>query len=224
MMNQRRLDYYGGNITIKYKEKYVYQFFKRLIDLILSGLALILFGWFILLMMFIKFCEDGHNPIYTSIRVGKDGKLIKFHKIRSMIPNAEELKDKLIAEGKNEADGPAFKMKNDPRITKFGKFLRKTSIDELPQIWDIFLGRMSIVGIRNPLPSEVEKYTDYQKQRLLVKGGLLCLWQIKHNRHDLSFDEWIELDLKYIEKRSLLMDLSILVKGAWMIMFDHSGE
>lgn len=224
MMNQRRLDYYGGNITIKYKEKYVYQFFKRLIDLILSGLALILFGWFILLMMFIKFCEDGHNPIYTSIRVGKDGKLIKFHKIRSMIPNAEELKDKLIAEGKNEADGPAFKMKNDPRITKFGKFLRKTSIDELPQIWDIFLGRMSIVGIRNPLPSEVEKYTDYQKQRLLVKGGLLCLWQIQHNRHDLSFDEWIELDLKYIEKRSLWMDLSIFLKGIWMVLFDHTGE
>ena len=154
MMNQRRLDYYGGNITIKYKEKYVYQFFKRLIDLILSGLALILFGWYILLMMFIKFCEDGHNPIYTSIMVGKDGKLIKFHKIRSMIPNAEDLKEKLIAEGKNEADGPAFKMKNDPRITKFGIFLRKTSIDELPQIWDIFLERMSIVGIRNPLPSE----------------------------------------------------------------------
>ena len=224
MMNQRRLDYYGGNITIKYKEKYVYQFFKRLIDLIISGLALILFGWFILLMMFIKFCEDGHNPIYTSIRVGKDGKLIKFHKIRSMIPNAEELKDKLIAEGKNEADGPAFKMKNDPRITKFGKFLRKTSIDELPQIWDIFLGRMSIVGIRNPLPSEVEKYNDYQKQRLLVRGGLLCLWQIKHNRHDLSFDEWVELDLKYIEKRSLLMDLSIFLKGMWMVVFDHTGE
>lgn len=224
MMNQRRLDYYGGNITIKYKEKYVYQFFKRLIDLILSGLALILFGWFILLMIFIKFCEDGHNPIYTSIRVGKDGKLIKFHKIRSMIPNAEELKEKLIAEGKNEADGPAFKMKNDPRITKFGIFLRKTSIDELPQIWDIFLGRMSIVGIRNPLPSEVEKYTDYQKQRLLVKGGLLCLWQIQHNRHDLSFDEWVELDLKYIETRSLWLDFKILVKGAWMVVFDHSGE
>lgn len=223
-MNQRRLDYYGGNITIKYKEKYVYQFFKRLIDLILSGLALILFGWFILLMMFIKFCEDGHNPIYTSIRVGKDGKLIKFHKIRSMIPNAEELKDKLIAEGKNEVDGPAFKMKNDPRITKFGKFLRKTSIDELPQIWDIFLGRMSIVGIRNPLPSEVEKYNDYQKQRLLVKGGLLCLWQIQHNRHDLSFDEWVELDIKYVETRSLWLDFKISIKGAWMVLFDHSGE
>lgn len=100
-------------------------------------------------MMLIKFCEDRHNPIYTSIRVGKDGKLIKFHKIRSMIPNAEELKEKLIAEGKNEDDGPAFKMKNDSRSTKFGKFLGKTSIDELPQIWDIFLGRMSIVGIRN---------------------------------------------------------------------------
>lgn len=105
-------------------------------------------------MVFIKFCEDGHNPIYTSKRVGRDGRIIKFHKIRSMIPNADKLKDKLIAEGKNEADGPAFKMKYDPRITKFGKFLRKTSIDELPQIWDVFLGRMSIVGPRPPLPKD----------------------------------------------------------------------
>ena len=132
-MNSKRLKYYGGNITINYKEKYVYQFFKRFFDILLSTISLILFGWFILLMMFIKFCEDGHNPIYTSKRVGKDGKIIKFHKIRSMKPNADKLKQELIDEGLNEADGPAFKMKNDPRITKFGKFLRKTSIDELPQ-------------------------------------------------------------------------------------------
>ncbi len=150
-MNQKRLDYYGGKITIQYKEKYVYQFFKRFFDIVLSGLFLILFGWFILLMMLIKFCEDGHNPIYTSKRVGKDGKIIKFHKIRSMKPNAENLKQELIDKGLNEVDGPAFKMKDDPRITKFGKFLRKTSIDELPQIWDIFVGRLAIVGVRNPI-------------------------------------------------------------------------
>ena len=125
-MNNERLRYYGGNLTIDFKEKYVYQFFKRFFDILLSTVALILFGWFILILMFIKLCEDGHNPIYTSKRVGKDGKIIKFHKIRSMIPNAEILKEKLIDEGKNEADGPAFKMKNDPRITKFGKFLRKS--------------------------------------------------------------------------------------------------
>lgn len=224
VMNQKRLDYYGGKITIKYKEKYVYQFFKRFFDILLSGLFLILFGWFILLMMLIKFCEDGHNPIYTSKRVGKDGKIIKFHKIRSMKPNADKLKQELIDKGLNEVDGPAFKMKNDPRITKFGKFLRKTSIDELPQIWDIFVGRMAIVGIRNPIYEETLKYSNYQKQRLLVKGGLLCYWQISKNRNGIPFDEWIKLDLKYIENRNLWLDLKIIIKGVWMVLFDRSGE
>ena len=223
-MNSERLKYYGGNITINYKEKYIYQFFKRFFDILLSTIALILFGWFILLMMFIKFCEDGHNPIYTSKRVGKDGKIIKFHKIRSMKPNADKLKQELIDEGLNEADGPLFKIKNDPRITKFGKFLRKTSIDELPQIWDIFVGRMHIVGPRNPLPEEVNCFSNYQKQKLLVKGGLLCLWQISHNRNELTFDEQIKLDLEYIEKRSLWLDFKIIVKGACMVLFDHTGE
>lgn len=223
-MNQKRLDFYGGSIYINYKEKYVYQFFKRFFDILLSGLVLIVFGWFILLMMFIKFCEDGHNPIYTSERVGKDGKKIKFHKIRSMIPNADKEKDELIKQGLNEADGPVFKIKDDPRITKFGKFLRKTSIDELPQIWDIFVGRISIVGPRSPIYEETLEYTKEQKQRLLVKGGLLCLWQIQPNRNNLSFDEWVKLDLEYIEKRSLWLDFKIIVKGAWMVVFDHSGE
>ncbi len=222
-MNSKKLDFYG-EITINYKEKYVYQFFKRFFDILFSGIFLILFGWFILLMIFIKFCEDGHNPIYTSKRVGKDGKIIKFHKIRSMCKNAEEMKQELIDKGLNEADGPAFKIKDDPRITKFGKFLRKTSIDELPQIWDIFVGRMSIVGPRSAIPSEVEQYTNYQKQRFLVKGGLLCLWQIAHDRNKIKFNEWIDLDLKYIEKRSLWLDFKIIVKGAWMVLFDRSGE
>ena len=210
--------------TIKYKKKPIYAFFKRLFDILLSGLFLILFGWFILLLMLIKFCEDGHNPIYTSKRVGKNGKIIKFHKIRSMIPNADKLKKDLIDEGKNEADGPLFKIKDDPRITKFGKFLRKSSLDELPQIWDIFVGRISIVGPRSPIPQEVEEYDDYQRQRLLIKGGLLCLWQIQKNRHQLTFDEWVRLDIEYVEKRSLWLDLKIIVVGFFRVIFDHSGE
>lgn len=207
-----------------YKKKPFYSFIKRTFDIFASGMFLLLFGWFILIMVIIKWFEDFHNPIYTSIRVGKNGKLIKFHKIRSMCPNAEAMKADLIAKGLNEADGPAFKMKNDPRITKFGKFLRKTSIDELPQIWDIFVGRISIVGPRSPLPDEVKEYTEHQLHRLDVKGGLLCLWQIEHNRNQLSFDEWIELDLKYIQKRSIWLDLKIIFKGAWMVLFDRSGE
>ena len=209
---------------VKPRNFFLYRFIKRTFDIVASLLFLILFGWFILLLMLIKFCEDGHNPIYTSIRVGKNGKLIKFHKIRSMIPNADSLKQQLIDEGKNEADGPAFKIKDDPRITKVGKFYRKFSLDELPQIWDILLGRISFVGPRSPLPKEVEKYNEYQKHKLDVKGGLLCLWQIQHNRHQMSFDEWIELDIKYVETRSLWVDFKIIMKGIFMVIFDHSGE
>lgn len=201
-----------------------YRFSKRLFDIVSSGLVLLLIGWFILILMFIKFCEDGHNPIYGAPRIGKDGKVFTFHKIRSMVPNAAEMKQELIAQGKNEADGPAFKMKDDPRITKFGKFLRKTSLDELPQLWDIFVGHMSVVGPRPPLPKEVEQYTPYMKHRLDVKGGLLCLWQIQHNRNALSFDDWVKLDIEYIEHRSIGLDLKIIFKGAWFVLTDHSGE
>ena len=210
--------------VVKPRNFFLYRFIKRTFDIVASLLFLLLFGWFILLLMLIKFCEDGHNPIYTSIRVGKNGKLIKFHKIRSMIPNADSLKQQLIDEGKNEADGPAFKIKDDPRITKVGKFYRKFSLDELPQIWDIFVGRISIVGPRSPLPMEVEDYNEYQRHRLDVKGGLLCLWQIQKNRHQLSFDEWVDLDIKYVETRSVWLDLKIIVVGAVRVIFDHSGE
>ena len=164
------------------------------------------------------------GALYTSLRVGKNGKIFKFHKIRSMCPGAEDMKAQLLTYGINEADEPAFKLKDDPRITKFGKFLRKTSLDELPQLWDIFRGKMSVVGPRSPIPSEVEKYTDYQRHRLDVKGGLLCLWQIQKNRNSISFDEWVDLDIEYAKKRSIWLDFKIIVKGAWMVIFDHSGE
>lgn len=164
------------------------------------------------------------SPIYASTRVGKGGKTFKFYKIRSMCPGADGMKQALIDAGLNEADPPAFKMKDDPRITKFGKFLRKTSIDELPQLWNIFTGKMSVVGPRPPLPDEVAEYTEEQMHRLDVAGGLLCLWQIQPNRNSLSFDEWMKLDYEYIEKRSFWLDLKIIFKGAFMVLFDRSGE
>ena len=154
MEKENELDNIQSSREVHPKNGIIYRFIKRCFDIIASLLFLILFGWFILILMFIKFCEDGHNPIYTSIRVGKNGKLIKFHKIRTMKPNADKLKQELIDKGLNEADGPVFKMKNDPRITKVGKFYRKFSLDELPQIWDIFVGRISIVGPRSPLPKD----------------------------------------------------------------------
>lgn len=202
----------------------LYCFLKRTFDIFASGLFLLCFGWFIALLLFIKFCEDGHNPVYTSYRVGKNKKQFKFHKIRSMVPDAEFMKQKLIDEGKNEADGPAFKMKDDPRITRFGKFLRKTSLDELPQIWDIFIGKMSVVGPRSPLPNEVEKYDEYQMHRLDVKGGLLCLWQIQKNRHQITFKQWVDYDIEYIQKRSIRLDLKIILVGFWRLLTDRSGE
>ena len=223
------MEYSQSDKKTEYREVHprnglIYRFIKRFFDFLLSLIFLLLFGWLMLILMFIKFCEDGHNPIYTSIRVGRNGKLIKFHKIRTMKPNAEELKQQLIEQGLNEADGPVFKMKNDPRITKVGKIYRKLSLDELPQVWDILVGRISIVGPRSPLPKEVEKYNEYQKHRLDVKGGLLCYWQLQKNRHDLSFDDWVELDIKYVETRSLWVDFKILVRGFFSVLFDHTGE
>ena len=201
-----------------------YEFVKRCFDIFASFTLLLLLSWLILILLLIKTLEDGHRPIYVSERVGKNGKIFKFHKIRSMFPHADKMKKKLIKKGLNEADGPAFKMKDDPRITKFGKFLRKTSLDELPQLWDIFVGSMSFVGPRPPLPEEVKLYTPYQMHRLDVKGGLICLWQISKNRNDLSFKKWVALDVYYIEHRSLWFDFKIFVKAFWFVLTDHSGE
>lgn len=201
-----------------------YLFVKRCFDIVSSFLVVVLLSWLILLCILIKWLEDFHNPIYVSKRVGKNGKIFNFYKIRTMCPNAETMKQKLIDEGLNEADGPAFKMKNDPRITKVGKIYRKLSLDELPQLFNILNGTMSVVGPRPPIPSEVEQYTEYQKHRLDVKGGLLCLWQIQKNRNALDFDEWVRLDLEYIQKQSVWLDLKIIFKGAYMVVFDRTGE
>ena len=215
---------YDENRPIHINGGKFYEFWKRFFDIFASFMLLLLLSWLILILLLIKTLEDGHRPIYVSTRVGKNGKLIKFHKIRSMFPNADKMKKKLIKKGLNEADGPAFKMKDDPRVTKFGRFLRKTSLDELPQLWDIFVGSMSFVGPRPPLPEEVKQYNAYQMHRLDVKGGLICLWQISKNRNDLSFDKWVALDVYYIEHRSLWFDFKIFVKAIWFVLTDHTGE
>jgi len=141
--------------------------------------------------------------------VGRGGKPFKIIKFRSMIMDAEKLLKDL--EHLNEADGPVFKIREDPRRTRFGKFLRRTSLDELPQLLNVLKGDMSLVGPRPPLPAEVARYTPYQMQRLSVKGGITCYWQI-YGRNNLSFDEWVELDLKYIRERNLWVDIKIILK------------
>ena len=190
------------------KKKPFYEFCKRVMDILCSGLAIVVLSP-LMLVVALLVRSDGGPAFFKQVRVGKDGKLFRIYKFRSMCVNADspEMLAKLAA--LNEMDGPAFKIKNDPRITKVGRFIRRTSIDELPQLFNIFRGDMTIVGPRPPLEREVAQYTDYQRQRLLVKQGLTCYWQCS-GRNNISFEEWVELDLKYIRERSLWTDIKII--------------
>ena len=204
------------------QEKPVYDFIKRVFDILLSGLAIILLSP-LLLGLAIAVRSDGGPAIYSQRRVGKNGKRFRIYKFRSMCVNADspEMLAKLAA--MNEMDGPAFKIKNDPRITKVGRFIRRTSMDELPQLFNIFVGDMTIVGPRPPLESEVRQYTKYQMQRLQVKQGLTCYWQCS-GRNNINFDEWVELDLKYIRERSLWTDIKILFRTIPAVLSGDGAE
>ncbi len=204
------------------QEKPVYDFIKRVFDILLSGLAIILLSP-LLLGLAIAVRSDGGPAIYSQRRVGKNGKRFRIYKFRSMCVNADspEMLAKLAA--MNEMDGPAFKIKNDPRITKVGRFIRRTSMDELPQLFNIFVGDMTIVGPRPPLESEVRQYTEYQMQRLQVKQGLTCYWQCS-GRNNINFDEWVELDLKYIRERSLWTDIKILFRTIPAVLSGDGAE
>ncbi|MGN0570731.1 MAG: sugar transferase [Candidatus Fimenecus sp.] len=203
------------------KDRY-YWIGRRLQDIVLSFVALcVLWPFIAIVALVVWFDCPGASPLYRQKRVGKDGKVFTFIKLRSMIPNAEEQLDTVLEQ--NEMDGPAFKIKEDPRITRVGKFIRKTSIDELPQLWNILIGDMSFVGPRPPLPREVEQYGDYEKQRLYITPGLTCYWQIQPHRNDLSFDEWMELDLKYIQERSFLTDWKIIFLTVKAVL-DMNGQ
>jgi exopolysaccharide biosynthesis polyprenyl glycosylphosphotransferase len=206
----RELHFELTKTSINVNNKLMYITVKRLIDIVgaLIGLILLL-PVFTIVSILIKL-EDKKGPVFFSQdRVGKDGNIFKMYKFRSMVVDAEEQLAKLKIF--NESSGAMFKMKDDPRITKIGKFIRKTSIDELPQLWNVLLGDMSLVGPRPPLPAEVEQYSAYDKQRLLVTPGCTGLWQIS-GRSSLGFDEMVSLDLKYIENRSVLFDIKVILK------------
>ena len=182
---------------------------RRFQDVVLSTLALlVLWPAMLVVALIIVIDSPGASPIFAQTRVGRDGKEFTFYKFRSMKPNAEKELDELLPY--NEMEGPTFKIKDDPRITRVGRFIRKTSIDELPQLWNVLRGEMSLVGPRPGLPREVEQYDDYARQRLLITPGLTCYWQIQPNRNDLSFEEWVELDVKYIKERSFRTDWKII--------------
>ncbi|WP_068675289.1 sugar transferase [Oceanobacillus sp. Castelsardo] len=188
----------------------LYLISKRTTDIFLSIIGIIcLSPLFFIVSLLIKI-EDNKGPVFfKQIRIGKDGRKFYMYKFRSMVSNAEDLKAVLMEQ--NEATGPVFKIKNDPRVTRIGRFIRKTSIDELPQLINVIKGEMSLVGPRPPLPDEVNQYNNYEKQRLIVTPGLTCYWQVS-GRSNIGFDEWVELDLKYIRERNLMIDFKLILK------------
>ncbi|MHB9951898.1 sugar transferase [Ligilactobacillus murinus] len=195
--------------------QHIYMFFKRIFDIILSAVGLLVLAIPCLIIALFIFACDRGPVFYTQERVGKDGKKFMIYKFRSMYVNADTLLEKL--KEKNEVTGPMFKMKNDPRVTSVGRFLRKTSLDELPQLWNVLRGDMSVVGPRPPLPSEVREYSDYDKQRLWVIPGCTGLWQATE-RNNVGFSEMVDLDLTYIQHRSLLLDAKIILLTFLMIV------
>ena len=203
-------------------ESQMYLLFKRLLDIV-GALVGIIFLWpiFIVIAIAIK-VEDPKGPIFfVQERNGKWPDTFNMLKFRSMIHNAEELLNKL--QDQNEMSGPVFKIKEDPRITKVGKFIRKTSIDELPQLFNVLKGNMSLVGPRPPIPREVEQYTPYQMQRLIVKPGLTCYWQVS-GRNTIGFDEWVNLDIQYIRERNFWLDLKLIFKTFFVLFGDENAS
>ena len=201
----------SANNKTKVKKRTAYRFFKRFFDIILSALGLIILAIPFLILSIVIFIDSpGASPLYTQVRVGKDGRTFKFYKFRSMVPNAEKKLEELLH--KNEMEGPVFKIKDDPRITRVGRFIRRSGIDELPQLFNVLKGDMSLVGPRPPFMREVSQYNDEQMMRVSIKPGITCYWQIQPKRNSLSFDEWFELDMKYIKERSFFTDVKILFK------------
>lgn len=210
----------SNNISINNGK--VYLFIKRVIDIFGSLIGLIIFSpIFILISIAIKLEDPKGKILFCQERVGINSNVFKMYKFRSMVSNAEELLEHVSK--LNEMNGPVFKIKDDPRITKVGRFIRKTSLDEIPQFINILKGDMTFVGPRPPLASEVEQYSDYEMQRLMVKPGLTCYWQIC-GRNSIDFDEWVELDLKYIEERNTFIDIKIILKTFFVLFGDENAS
>lgn len=208
-------------ISENYKKSTGYFATKRTIDLAGSLFGIIILSPIMLLTaMAIKLSSKG--PVFfVQERVGQDFKVFKMYKFRSMIIDAEDLLYKL--KDKNEMSGPMFKMKEDPRVTKVGKFIRKTSLDELPQLFNVLKGDMSLVGPRPNLPREVENFETWMRAKLIAKPGLTCYWQVM-GRNDIDFEQWMELDIKYIKERSFFLDLSLILKTFRVLFGDKHAR
>jgi len=219
----KHTDFYGFPL-ITYEstpDKLGHLFLKRLFDFVTSATAIIFLSiFFVIIFVIIKI--DSKGPVfYTQKRCGLYGRIFNIYKFRTMVTDAEsKLKDLLIY---NEMKGPVFKMTDDPRITKAGKWLRKYSIDELPQLWNVLKGDMSLVGPRPPLPEEVERYTPAHRRKLSMRPGITCLWQIEGRSKIFDFDEWSRLDLKYIDDWSFWLDFKILLKSIPVVLFGRGA-
>jgi len=203
------------------KESLLYLFCKRMMDMVAAILALILLSpMLIVVAILIKIESDG-PIIFKQERVGLRGKYFNIYKFRSMVIDAEKLKKKL--ESQNEMSGPMFKIKNDPRVTRVGRFIRKTSIDEFPQLLNVLKGEMSLVGPRPSLPNEVEKFEPWMLKRLTIKPGLTCYWQVS-GRNNIGFQEWMKMDICYVNKRNLWIDIKLIFKTLRVLSGDENAS
>lgn len=204
------------------KESIFYSVTKRLIDIVGSLCGIILLSpLFLIVAILIKLEDPKGKVFFAQERNGRYPKTFKMYKFRSMVHNAEELLKDLM--DRNEQTGPVFKINDDPRITKVGKVIRRTSIDELPQLFNVLKGDMSLVGPRPPIPHEVDQYNSYQMQRLAVKPGLTCIWQVS-GRNNIGFDEWVEMDIEYIKTRNLWLDIKLIFKTVGVLFGDDNAS
>lgn len=200
---------------------FLYLLFKRIFDILLALVGIIILSPLFLAVAILIKKEDKDGPIFfKQERIGKNGKVFYMYKFRSMVSNAESLLEDLLH--LNEVEGAMFKIKSDPRITKTGKFIRSTSIDELPQLWNVLKGEMSLVGPRPPLSREVEMYTDYEKQRLIVVPGCTGLWQATE-RNNVGFKEMVELDLNYIDRKNFYFDIKIIMLTIYSLVIKRKS-
>jgi exopolysaccharide biosynthesis polyprenyl glycosylphosphotransferase len=196
---------------------------KHLFDRVVALIVLVLFSWlFLIIALAIKFTSPG-PVIFRQARGGKNGRKFIMYKFRTMVTDAEMQRDELVR--MNQMSGPVFKVDKDPRVTRIGRFLRKTSLDELPQFWNVLMGEMSLVGPR-PLPLyEVEKFeTTAQRRRLSMKPGITCLWQVTGRNNITSFDQWVKLDLDYIDNWTLWLDAKILLRTVPVVLFGWGAK
>jgi exopolysaccharide biosynthesis polyprenyl glycosylphosphotransferase len=197
-------------------------FVRRILDVVLALVILVIFGPLVMLPTAILIKLTSPGPVlFKQKRCGLNGRVFTMYKFRSMVDNAEQLRVEM--EAFNEMDGPVFKFSRDPRITTIGKIIRRRSIDELPQLFNVFQGHMSLVGPRPPIPQEVARYERWQRRRLSMKPGMTCLWQIS-GRNEVSFEDWMKLDLTYIDNWSLLLDLKILLKTVPVVLLGRGAK